>query len=545
MNRHLKPQASKGKETPWRMLLLAFCLLITTAGVARGSTTPGTVTLSSTFESISVRGKFSGDSNSNNSASLQFRKVGEVTWQDAYAPIIDRRTSINGTSNAAYVSEARGSIVGLTANTAYEVQLTWNDPDGVGGGSSNIGTVSTLSYNPPANGTTRWVDASAASEGSGTSMSPFKSIPYAIEQSIAGDTVMVKAGTYPALTISKSGTSSAYFVLKANPGDAVTIQSSTNNIVIDANYWRIIGLRLSPGTQSGFVLRSERHHVFIEESVTTDVGTSNVWGTGAVVLEGNNHIFILRNQFTRTSTGQSNVDGIFIVGSNSHTIVIADNTITGPFWDGIGNAGNSFGNGLVENCDVSRNTITLYQDDSIELDGSSVNLRVWGNTIRSSSNSLISEAGTIIGPSYIFRNTMVNSDGGSGMKQGNGGVGFCFIFHNVLENMGSGANEAVGQAGGTPQSENHVFRNNILRATGNIYYREGRSNSYDYNVMYNPGYLLVDSWNGSSNYSTLAAFQNATGQELHGLNARSLNEHRQDASIWQPCDRQRSYTCQL
>jgi hypothetical protein len=106
MNRHLKPQASKGKETPWRILLLAFCMLITTAGVARGSTTPGTVTLSSTFESISVRGKFRGDSNSNNSASLQFRKVGEVTWQDAYAPIIDRRTSINGTSNAAYVSEA-------------------------------------------------------------------------------------------------------------------------------------------------------------------------------------------------------------------------------------------------------------------------------------------------------------------------------------------------------------------------------------------------------------------------------------------------------
>jgi hypothetical protein len=392
----------------------------------------------------------------------------------------------------------------------------------VGGGSSNIGTVSTLSYNPPANGTTRWVDASATSEGSGTSTSPYKTIPYAIEQSIAGDTIMVKAGTYPAFTISKSGTSSAYFVLKANPGDTVMIQSSTNNVVIDANYWRIIGLRLSPGTQSGFVLRSERHHVFIEESVTTDVGTSNVWGTGAVVLEGNNNIFILRNQFTRTSTGQHNVDGIFIVGSNSHTIVIADNTITGPFWDGIGNAGNSFGNGLVENCDVSHNTITLYQDDSIELDGSSVNLRVWGNTIRSSSNSLISEAGTIIGPSYIFRNTMVNTDGGSGMKQGNGGVGFCFIFHNVLENMGSGANEAVGQAGGTPQSENHVFRNNILRATGNIYYREGRSNSYDYNVMYNPGYLLVDSWNGSSNYSTLAAFQNATGQELHGLNANPL-----------------------
>ena len=527
VNGHFKPQAPKGKKTPWRVLLLAFSMLITTAGVAQVaqiSTIPGTLTLSSTFESISVRGKFTGDSNSNNSASIQFRKVGEGAWHNAYTPIIDRRSSINGISNAAYVSEARGSIVGLTENTAYEVQLTWNDPDGVEGSPSIIGTVSTLSYTPPSNGTTRWVDASAVEEGSGAPSSPFKSITYAIEQSIPGDTIIVKAGTYPALTISKSGTASAYFILKANPGDIVILQNGTRNLTLNANYWRIIGFSFAVSTESLIKIGAGQHHIFIEESNSTDFGTANVWGTGAVeISDSANNIFILKNDFNRINTGPDNVNGIFITGSHSHTIVIADNILNGPVRDGIGNAGNSFDNGLAENCDVARNTITNYQDDSVELDGSAVNLRVWGNYIRSNAASLMSEAGTLIGPSYIFRNVMASAgNGGSGLKQGNGGVGYCFIFHNVIENMGSGANEAVGQAGGTPQSESHVFRNNILRATGNIYYREGRSNSYDYSVMYNPGYLLVDSWNGSSNYSTLAAFQNATGQELHGINADPL-----------------------
>ena len=527
MKGHFKPQAPKGKKIPWGVSLLAFCLLITTSGiaqVAQVSITPGTLTLLSTFESISVRGKFTGDSNSNNTAIIQFRKIGEGTWHDAYTPIIDRRTSINGTSNAAYVSEARGSIVGLTANTAYEVQLTWNDPDGVDGGSSVIGTVSTLSYNPPSNGATRWVDASAASEGSGTSASPFKTITQAITQSSPGDTIMVKAGTYPALTISKSGTASAYFVLKVNPGDTVILQNSTRNLTLNANYWRIIGFSFDVSTESLIKIGAGQHHIFIEESRGTDFGTANVWGTGAVeISDSANNIFILRNDFNRISAGLDNVDGVFITGSHSHTIVIADNTVNGPVWDGIGNGGNSFDNGLAENCDVARNTLSNYQDDSVELDGSAVNLRVWGNNIRSNANSLMSEAGTLIGPSYIFRNVMASGgSGGSGLKQGNGGVGYCFIFHNVIENIGSGSNEAVGQAGGPPQSENHVFRNNILRATGNIYDREGRSNSYDYSVMYNPGYVLIGSWNGSSNYSTLAAFQNATGQELHGINADPL-----------------------
>src|SRR5215813_10189290 len=78
------------------------------------SLTPGSVSLSATFETISVRAKFSGDSNATATATIQFRRSGDVVWHDAYPPFIDRRTNINGVNNP-YAFDARGSIVGLTS----------------------------------------------------------------------------------------------------------------------------------------------------------------------------------------------------------------------------------------------------------------------------------------------------------------------------------------------------------------------------------------------------------------------------------------------
>jgi len=505
------------------ILLLASTLLVSWAGTAADQTTPGTLSLMSTFECISVRTAFSGDDNANNSAAIQYRKAGSGTWLNAYPPAVDRRKSINGLDNTFNAFQARGSIVGLTPNTSYEVTLTWSDADGVGGANPIKGTISTLSYTPPTNGVTRWVDAAVGMEGSGTPSSPFKTISNAIQSSNPGDTIVVKSGTYAPFTIYKSGTSSAYFVLKPNTGAEVIIQGETDNLRIDANYWRIIGLRFLPGVESSIVVGSRRHHIYIEDTVSSDISTGNVWGSGGVATEANvNNVYILRNQINRTSIGEDNVDGVFIRRAGTHTLVIADNVITGPFWDGIGNGVNSYPN-TMENSDICRNTLSGFQDDSIELDGGSPNLRVWSNRVVSKSASAISEGGTIVGPSYIFRNTLVNTNPrGTGIKQGHNADGACFVFHNVVETTGGGGNETVGQAAGTPFSENHVYRNNIFKATGNAYYHEGRSNSYDYDLLYAPGFPLVKLWNSAYDYPTLAAFQSGTGQELHGLSANPM-----------------------
>src|SRR5689334_21321180 len=117
-------------------LILAFHILYSTvvlsgsmapfaAGTPEGvETTPANISLLSTFQSISVKAPFSGDSNANNAASVQFRQVGTPAWLTAYTPFIDHRQRLDGVLNP-YAGQARVSIVGLSPNTKYEVQVTW------------------------------------------------------------------------------------------------------------------------------------------------------------------------------------------------------------------------------------------------------------------------------------------------------------------------------------------------------------------------------------------------------------------------------------
>jgi len=162
------------------------------SGSAFASTTPGVLTLASTFDAISVRASFTGDPNGSNSASIQFRKQGDATWQNAFTPIVDRKTSISGHTNP-YADQARGSIVGLQAGTTYEVSLTFSDPDGIVGSATLTGTVATIAPTAPVLGVELFVDAGAPSGDNGSSGSPFNSISTAITAATAGITIRVSS----------------------------------------------------------------------------------------------------------------------------------------------------------------------------------------------------------------------------------------------------------------------------------------------------------------------------------------------------------------
>src|SRR2546426_11677413 len=111
------------------LVLLAFVVLLATPGWAQNAITPGVVTLAATFESISVTAQFTGDANANATVAVQYRVTGSGAFKNAYTPFIDRRVVIAGVPNP-NVNQARGAVVGLTANTSYDVQVTWTDPDG-------------------------------------------------------------------------------------------------------------------------------------------------------------------------------------------------------------------------------------------------------------------------------------------------------------------------------------------------------------------------------------------------------------------------------
>jgi len=521
-------------------ILTSFFLSL--SAFAQNATTPGTVKLMSTFECISVRAGFTGDTDGDNNASIKFRKSGTTAWMDAYPPVVDRRTSVNiqGTShdNSANMNQARGSIVGLKPNTSYDVMVTWSDPDGVSG-TAITSSVSTLSYNPPVSGATKYVDASASSEGSGSASSPWKTLAYAVANATAGDTIVVKAGTYAPLTISRSGSSGAYFVLTTNGVGTVSISggsSVVNGLAVNGNYWVIRGFNVAKCYDAGIVIGSGVHDVYIENCTMTDAVSATDSYTGAFVISGNTaNIFVLSNSFATynpTITGNNDglVDNIDIEGDNSKTIVIAYNNLKGG-WDAIGNRSNSGFNGLCENSDFAHNTMTDWIDDLVEMDGMGPNVRCFDNHARKSvggyngyNGTLLSVAGIYIHPAYVFRNDSKGTNPNiGGWKRGHSSYG-CFFFHNTTITAGTSGNDVINDSGDTTYPSQKMFqRNNIFMATGNIFWNvKNSSNDYDYDLAISTiGADYAGNYDGSS-YSTLSAFRSGTGQEMHGLSTDPL-----------------------
>lgn len=71
-----------------------------------------------------------------------------------------------------------------------------------------------------------YVSPDGSDDAAGTIDAPFQSIQLAVDEATNGSTIYLRAGTYTPTTniqISKSGTSSAPFVLRAYEGEAVII----------------------------------------------------------------------------------------------------------------------------------------------------------------------------------------------------------------------------------------------------------------------------------------------------------------------------------
>ncbi len=103
----------------------------------------------------------------------------------------------------------------------------------------------------------------------GTFENPYKTIPRAISESVAGDTIFILKGTYivtPTIQISssKSGTEEHPFHLFAFPGDTVIIDFylqafGERGINLKANYWYIKGLAVKNAGDNGLYIEGENN----------------------------------------------------------------------------------------------------------------------------------------------------------------------------------------------------------------------------------------------------------------------------------------------
>jgi hypothetical protein len=511
----------------WLLAFLAITLIQTLGINARAAdnTTPGALRLKATMECIGLQASFTGDANSNNTAVVTFKESAGSTWKMAYTPFIDRRATINNNSNA-HSNEARVSIVGLKANTAYTVAVTWGDADGVVGSSSTTGTVTTVARTPLTGGSSIWVDASAAGGGNGSQGSPYNTLASAISAASAGTTIKIMPGSYPALTITKAGTLGAWIKFEAQ-STGVTIGGGTDSITINnSSYLWFQGITLPASSQSGFWLNT-CNHIMIDSCIFTNIGTGGSYGHAGVHITANaTDIYVLDSDF-RTVTADSaypdgSIFGVYFEGGNiggGH--IISGNRANAIFRDWNGGGGNGWGDGPVCDSDLCHNTINGTLDDKIECEGENRNVRIFDNRLSGGGNALLATAGTQMGPLYVFRNVMWTTNGTAGVKLGNTSPGPAFFFHNTFNVVGSGASpDGFSDLGGETKSELHHFRNNVVKVARYGIYRGGRSNTYDYNIYKSTvNNWIADEYNTSGSYQHIAALRSATGQEIHGIEA--------------------------
>lgn len=303
------------------------------------------------------------------------------------------------TLSQAYAQLAPGQPLDLTATVAnsQNTTVTWQ-VNNIDGGSAASGTISAQgAYTAPASmpspaavtitavstadptaaatatitllarlqaGTTYYVAPDGADTDPGTQASPFRTIQHASSVANAGDTVLVRQGTYNELVTPAASGSAArgYITFSAYPGETATIDGT--------------GLAV-PGGQNGLITLNAASYVIIQGFELRNYTTASarsvpvgiyLTGGGAGVQLVNNHIHAITTTAKTTPDAcSSNALGMAIYGSNP-TTPIAGLVVSGNELDHLltGCSETMSLDGNVMNFVVASNLV--HDDDNIGID---------------------------------------------------------------------------------------------------------------------------------------------------------------------------------
>ncbi|GMV80651.1 MAG: hypothetical protein AMXMBFR7_18350 [Planctomycetota bacterium] len=209
--------------SPKRLLLAS--ALLTGAALAADGIVPGKLLLDPTFQCIGVEVTYTGDVRPNARGTVQYRASGESAWRTGH-PLVrvsDKPTDAKGggAKNPRFFS----SIFCLKEDTEYEVEVKFEDPDGV---SAQLPAQKVRTRNSAVktgSGRHYYANPAAAAEGDGSQAQPYKSLEKALAAGGPGDTIHLAAGVYPVLAplaCDLSGEENAWLHIKAEPGAIVT-----------------------------------------------------------------------------------------------------------------------------------------------------------------------------------------------------------------------------------------------------------------------------------------------------------------------------------
>jgi len=335
-------------------------------------------------------------------------------------------------------------------------------------------------------------NSACSDTGSGTVDQPFCTISAAVTLVVAGQTVQVASGTYSEqVTVPVSGTSTAPITFTAAPGATVTVTGKVNGFAVSSKSWITI---------SGFTV-------------------TNTSGNG-IYISGSSHITVTGNNVSYSGQPLSGYTKSGIALSNSSDSLVSNNTADHNTYAGIELKNGSTRDEVKDNVTFSNARQYERAAPGIRLTGSPGNV-VDGNITHNNEDSGI-ECYSGANDTLIYNNVSYNN--------GDHGIddyvttGQRIFANTVYKNVTAGINVEGGSTGAT-LANNISVDNGIKspRTHSDIRIESGSTSgtTLDYDVVYlsTPDTILI--WSSVS-YSSLAAFQAASGQEAHAVQASPL-----------------------
>ena len=330
-------------------------------------------------------------------------------------------------------------------------------------------------------------NAACTNTGSGTADQPYCTISAAAAVATAGQTVQVAAGTYPErVVVASSGTSSAPLVFTAAPGAAVTLSGQANGFYLSGRSWvTIAGFDIIHTTDYGIAVNNSSH-----------------------VTLGNNHV---------SYSGQP-LQGYVKYGIRLNNV--SDSLVSGNTTDHNTNAGIGLVSGSTR--DQVLDNLSFSNAEGYQRSAAGIHLysapdnTIAGNVTHDNEDSGINCYPGSVG--CIIYNNVTYNNGDHGIDD-SFSANATIVANTAYNNVTAGIN-VEGQATGGTLANNISVNNGIgsPRTHSDIRIERGSTagTTLDYDLVYltRADTLLI--WDSVS-YTSLAAFQAASGQETHAL----------------------------
>jgi parallel beta-helix repeat protein len=400
---------------------------------------------------------------------------------------------------------------------------------------------------------------SCSDTGSGTSSVPFCTIKKGATVAVAGQTVQVASGTYPELvTLGHSGSPGSPIVLTAAPGANVTVTGMANGFKVSTrSYVTVRGFTVSDTTSYGIYVASSSSNVTVTGNTVSGTASHGIYVTTSstdVIVSGNtvsgadgygiyvntlSNITVSGNTVSDTTSYGIHVNSSSNVTVSGNDVSTAGERVSGSTKYGIKLAATtaSLVSGNVSHDNSEAGVFLDAETNGVEVTGNQTfgNARGYsraapGIDVRGFSNTIdrnVSHDNEDSGLQFYtgsHDNLVVDN-----LTYGNGDHGIDdlgatnqrIISNTVYDNVAAGINVEGSSTGATV--ENNISVDNGIdspRTHSNIRIDATSTTgaTVDYNIVFltTPDTMYV--W-GKTSYTSLGAFQVATGQEAHGVEA--------------------------